>query len=81
MWNEAKKKDISYKRLICAALTENTVPEIETGDFDGRGLISAGALLKAHVRLSAFVLLRLFSFPESPFPFGRKTRALGATIL
>ena len=51
MLNEAKKKGIPYKRLICAALTETAVPEIETGEFDG--LISASVLLKAHVRPSA----------------------------
>ena len=52
MLNEAKKKGI-YKRLICAALTENAVPEIKTEEFDG--LISAGVLVKAHVRSSAFI--------------------------
>ena len=51
MLNEAKKKGIPYKRLICTALTEIPVPEIETGEFDG--LISAGVLVKAHVRPSA----------------------------
>ena len=51
MLNEAKKKGIPYKRLICAALTETAVPGIETGEFDG--LISASVLLKAHVRPSA----------------------------
>lgn len=51
MLNEAKKKGIPYKRLICAALTEIEVAEIETGEFDG--LISAGVLVKAHVRPSA----------------------------
>ncbi|XP_067044050.1 methyltransferase-like protein 27 [Acropora muricata] len=51
MLNEAKKKGIPYKRLICAALTEIAVAEIETGEFDG--LISAGVLVKGHVRSSA----------------------------
>jgi len=53
MLNEAKKKNVPYKRFICAPLTEKRIPEIETGEFDA--LISASVLLKAHVRPSAFV--------------------------
>ena len=53
MLNEAEKKGIPYKRLICAPLTENPVPEIKTGEYDG--LISASVLIKAHVRPSALV--------------------------
>ena len=52
MLNEAKKKDI-YKRLICAGLTKNAVPEIETEEFDG--LIAAGVVIKAYVRSLAFI--------------------------
>ena len=50
MLNEAKKKNI-YKRLICAPLTEQQIPEIQTGEY--HGLISTGALVIAHVRPEA----------------------------
>ena len=64
MLNEAKKKNVPYKRFICAPLTEKRIPEIETGEFDA--LISAGVLLKAHVRPSAFVeMIRMVKTGES----------------
>ena len=50
MLNEAKKKNI-YKKLICAPLTEQRIPEIQTGEY--HGLISTGALVIAHVRPEA----------------------------
>jgi len=53
MLNEAKKKNVPYKKFICASLSDQRIPEIETGEFDA--LISAGTLVKAHVRSSAFV--------------------------
>ena len=72
MLNEAKKKNVPYKRFICAPLTEKRIPEIETGEFDA--LISAGVLLKAHVRPSAFVeMIRMVKTGESG---GRKKRFL-----
>jgi len=53
MLNEAKKKNVPYKKFICACLSDQRILEIETGEFDA--LISAGTLVKAHVRSSAFV--------------------------
>ena len=50
MLNEAKKKNI-YKKLICAPLTEQRIPEIQTGEY--HALISTGALVIAHVRPEA----------------------------
>ena len=50
MLNEAKKKNI-YKKLICAALTGQRTPEIQTGEY--HALISTGALVIAHVRPEA----------------------------
>ena len=52
MLNEAKKKNV-YKKFICAALSEQRIPGIETGEFDA--LICGGTLVKGHVRSSAFV--------------------------
>ena len=50
MLNEAKKKNI-YKKLICAPLNEQRIPEIETGEY--HALVSTGALVIAHVRPGA----------------------------
>jgi len=50
MLNEAKKKNV-YKKLICAALTDQEIPEIQTGEFDA--LICGGAMFKGHIRSSA----------------------------
>ena len=50
MLNEAKKKNV-YKKLICAALTDQRIPEIKTGEFDA--LICGGSMFKGHVRSSA----------------------------
>ena len=50
MLNEAKNKDV-YRRFICAALTDQQIPEIETGEFDA--LICSGSMFKGHVRSSA----------------------------
>ena len=52
MLNEAKKKNV-YKKFTCCSLTDQRIPEVETGEFDA--LISAGTLIKAHVRASAFM--------------------------
>ena len=51
MLNEAKKKHI-YQKVICAPLTEQLIPEIQTGEY--HALISTGALVIAHVRPEAF---------------------------
>ena len=53
MLNIAKEKGVPYKRFVCTPLTEQSIEEFETGEFDA--LISAGVLVKAHVRLAAFV--------------------------
>ena len=50
MLNEAKKKNI-YKKLICAPLTEQRIPEIETGEY--HTMISTGTLAIAHVQPKA----------------------------
>ena len=53
MLNIAKEKGVPYKRFVCTPLTEQSIEEFETGEFDA--LISAGVLVKAHVRPAAFV--------------------------
>lgn len=50
MLNEAKKKHV-YKKLICAALNDHQIPEIETGEFDG--LVCGATMLTGHIRSSA----------------------------
>ena len=52
MLNEAKKKNV-YKKLICAALNEQQIAEIETGEFDA--LVCASTMLTGHIRSSALV--------------------------
>jgi len=52
MLNEAKKKNV-YKKLICAALNDQRIPEIETGEFDA--LVCGGTMLTGHIRSSALV--------------------------
>ena len=53
MLNEAKKKNAPYKKYICSSLSDQRIPEIETGEFDA--LASAATVLKAHVRACVFV--------------------------
>jgi len=50
MLNEANKKNV-YKKFICAALTDQEIPEIQTGEFDA--LICGGSMFKGHIRSSA----------------------------
>ena len=52
MLNEAKKKNF-YKKIICAPLNDQRIPEIETGEFDA--LICGGTLIKGLVRSLAFL--------------------------
>ena len=52
MLNEAKKKNV-YKRIICAPLNNQRIPEIETGEFDA--MICGGTLLTGVVRSFALV--------------------------
>ncbi|XP_078378481.1 methyltransferase-like protein 27 [Oculina patagonica] len=50
MLDEAKKKNV-YSKFICAPLTEQRNPEIDTGEY--HALISAGVLVIGHVRPDA----------------------------
>lgn len=52
MLDEAKKKNV-YKGITCAALTDQQIPEINTGEFDA--LICCGTLVQGHVHCNAFV--------------------------
>jgi len=52
MLNEAKKRNV-YKKLICAALNDQRIPEIETGEFDA--LVCGATMLTGHIRCSALV--------------------------
>ena len=52
MLDEAKKKNV-YKKIVCAALSDQRIPEIDTGEFDA--LICCGTLVQGHVRSTAFV--------------------------
>lgn len=52
MLDEAKKKNV-YKKFICAALSDQRTPGVETGQYDA--LICVGTLVFAHVRPTAFV--------------------------
>ena len=63
MLNEAKKKNV-YNKLICASLSDQGIPDVETGEFDA--LICCGTLLMAHVRPSAFVeMIRMVKIGKS----------------
>ncbi|CAH3183997.1 unnamed protein product [Porites lobata] len=52
MLNEAKKKNF-YKKFICASLSDQRIPEIDTGEYDA--LICVGTLFRGHARSSAFL--------------------------
>jgi len=52
MLDKAKKKNV-YKRVICAALNDQRIPEIETEEFDA--LICCATLVHGHVDSNAFV--------------------------
>ena len=52
MLNEAKKKNV-YNKFICAALTDQRIPEIEAGEYDA--LICGGSMFKGHIRSSAII--------------------------
>ena len=63
MLNEAMKKNV-YKKFICAALTDQEIPEIETGEFDA--LICGGSMFKGHIRSSAlFEMVRIVKTGKS----------------
>ena len=67
MLNVAEKKGV-YKRFVCTPLTEQRIAEFGTGEFDA--LISAGVLVKAHVRPAAFVeMIRMVKTGESYLSF------------
>lgn len=52
MLKEAEKKHV-YKKIICAALNDQRIPEIETGEYDA--LVCGGTMLTGHIRSSALV--------------------------
>jgi len=52
MLKEAEKKDV-YKKFVCAALNDQRIPEIETGEYDA--LVCGGTMLTGHIRSSALV--------------------------
>ena len=69
MLKEAKEKEI-YIEFICASLSEQPIPQIETGQFDA--LICAATLFEGLVRSSAFVeMIRMVRAGES---IGRKSK-------
>ena len=51
MLDVTKEKDI-YSKLICAALGDEPVSEIATGEYDG--LISSGAFTEGHIGPGGF---------------------------
>ena len=51
MLNQAKKKSV-YNKVICTALTDQRIPDIETGHYDA--LTCGSSVSTAHVRPSAF---------------------------
>ena len=65
MLNEAKKKNV-YNKFICAALTDQEIPEIQTGEFDA--LICGGSMFKGHIRSSALTeMVRIVKTGKSAF--------------
>ena len=63
MLNEAKKKNM-YQKFICAALSEQQIPEIETGEYDA--MICCGTLPIGHVRAYALVeMIRMVKIGKS----------------
>ena len=52
MLNEAKKKNV-YKKFICASLSDQRIPKVETGQYDV--LICVGVFAIAHVPPVALV--------------------------
>ena len=63
MLNEARKKNV-YKKFICAALSDQRIPEIETGEYDA--MICCGTLTIAHVRACALVeMIRMVKIGKS----------------
>ena len=67
MLQEAKKKNV-YKKLICAALNNQRIPEIDTGEFDA--LICCGTLVQGHANSDAFVeMIRMVKIGKFFFSF------------
>ena len=63
MLDEAKKKNV-YRKFICAALSDQRTPGVETGQYDV--LICVGTLTFAHVHPTAFVeMIRMVKNGES----------------
>ena len=51
MLNVAKEKN-AYRKLICAPLSDQRTPGVETDEYDA--LVCCGTLVLAHVRPAAF---------------------------
>ena len=72
MLNEAKKTNV-YSKFICAPLSDQRIPGVETGAYDA--LISVGTLIIAHVRPTAFVemirVVRNGEYPPGECPLGK----------
>ena len=70
MLNIAKQKGVPYKRFVCTPLTEQSIKEFATGEFDA--LIAAGVLVKAHVRPAAFVeIIRMVKAGKTGLRYGK----------
>ena len=66
MLNEAKKKN-AYRKFICAPLSDQRTPGVETDEYDA--LICVGTLIFSHVRPTAFVeLIRMVRNGGPPPP-------------
>lgn len=80
MLNEAKKKNV-YKKIICAPLSEQPSPEIETGEYDA--LTCVNGLGNKHILQTAVVeMCRIVSEGKrGPFSFDdRWRRARGPEV-
>ena len=52
MLNEARKKNV-YQKFVCAPLSSDQNPEVNTGEYDA--MICIGTLAAAHVKPTALV--------------------------
>ena len=70
MLNVAKEKN-AYRKLICAPLSDQRTPGVETDEYDA--LVCCGTLVLAHVRPAAFDemirMVRNGKWPSSPSPW------------
>ena len=55
-----------HKKFVCAALTDQEISAIQTGEFDA--LICDGAMFKGHIRSSALIeMVRIVKTGKSAF--------------